>query len=83
MRLHFCHVENSDLIVLDALALTCARRAGEWSPLGCVECGLRSHGVDPLYSTLTQTSTEMLSLPVIGFLSGSVLMCKYLPSILN
>jgi hypothetical protein len=49
----------------------------------CVERGFRTNGVDPLYSTLTQTNTEVLSLPVSGFLAGSVLMYRYLPSILN
>ena len=43
----------------------------------------RTHGVDPLYSTLTQTNTEVHSLPVSGFLAGSVLMYRCLPSILN
>jgi hypothetical protein len=65
------------------LALTGAKQAGKWSPLGYDECGFRPHGVDLLYSTLTHTNSDVLSLPVSGFLAGSVLMYKYLPSILN
>lgn len=36
-----------------------------------------------VYSTFTHTSPKMHSLPVTGSRVGSVVMCRYLPSILK